>query len=357
LNNKVKNGSVNLLVHGLLSSRYFFYDFAKKMEKTSESFLEIGVITYRKELDGTVSKRLIPNEFINSTTDVPKQLQIGYSNKDFGKLHNPEFIPNPIFSKLTQEINSESLKQKINLLTNKGYHILLRFEGSHINPSTNEVSLEVEQIINKHIPRGTKLNLVGHSRGGLAVLKCAMNMPDRINKVVTINTPYSPNVFAYFIGENKLAKDILKTNGLGTMELSGKTAFLNKLRHEWNFNGYKNVDLTAIGIAFGYLGDGIVDTNSQLANYNERQNEYKNLKRITIKAVYPSIIHGTSVSDDRTIHVLSSILLQKKELPFINRNDKIKVKNLLDRISTEKKSELQDLTKNILRYSSNSKEM
>lgn len=355
-----EQGVVNLFVHGLLSGRHTFsYSFSKL--KNSRNFIDGGVITFRKELDGSINRDV---EIKTNTCDIKellRQYKIARTGMNFEKLDKPEIILTSEFENLTYNLGKVNLKEKINYLTKKGYNVGFRFEGSKINSYTMEVVSEVEKALQVILPKGKKVNLIGHSQGGITSVKTSLRNSDKINKVITISTPYAPNVHAYVLGESKFGVNCIKFSGGGTKDLSGKTTFLKDLVKEWNEWGYQKIDLTMIGLGKKCIGDFVVDGSSQLGYYKDIENQYKNVKRYFIPSNGIKISHNINyprieTQSERLASILKELLPKKREVSNADeQTNHVSYRKVLDRIAKPRYSFYEDVVSKMMRFTGRSK--
>lgn len=118
------------------------------------------------------------------------------------------------------------------------------FMTSHNLDSIENQKLKLIYIIDefKKYPN-VELNLVGHSQGGLVNLEAAIERNTKINKVVSISTPYGP----VYLGEKLIFLDFF-------FKLGGETAYKLFYENEKNVQAYKNcVEVLCSGSYFENL--------------------------------------------------------------------------------------------------------
>lgn len=104
------------------------------------------------------------------------------------------------------------------------------FNTNHNLDSIENQKIKLIYIIDefKKYPN-VELNLVGHSQGGLVNLEAAIERNTKINKVVSISTPYSP----VYLGEKLIFLDFF-------FKLGGKTAYESFCDKTENIPAYKS---------------------------------------------------------------------------------------------------------------------
>ena len=188
--------------------------------------------------------------------------------------------------------DTKDSRKVVDKLLSLGYNVLYRTEFSNPTGGHFEQINELSQYVNQVTRSDEKVNLVGHSKGGLVSIGYTAYNPDKVNKVITVDTPYEPNLFAKASVElmdnaaylvKKAAEKAEKNPSIGniaklfaakeafelamkagtagsqtdyskvqgTRDLAGETDALQKIRDQWNMqqaNGnLKSVDAYAIG--------------------------------------------------------------------------------------------------------------
>lgn len=111
----------------------------------------------------------------------------------------------------------------VNNITDAAKHILIVFESNNAGGSNNNVYYQFNYMLSrviydvKQLNGGVlpKVNLIGHSRGGLTNLQYALDHPDLVSNLISIGTPYFGSTSATasrgtsFNGESDGLDDIL----------------------------------------------------------------------------------------------------------------------------------------------------
>lgn len=265
-----------------------------------------------------------------------------------------------LFDKLKLNSNDSPTYITDKLLAH-GYNVNYRTEFSNPTGEHFEQIGELSRYINLVTHKDEKVNLVGHSKGGLVSIGYTAFHPGKVNKVITINTPYKPNKFAkesvkaidkayakykeaivdYQVIDPgvsglmekklKLAKTAFdKAMNIGTSgsqtdyemigglrDLAGETPALNNIRRQWNTqqaNGNLS-SIQAYAIATdsyeynGTKGDGVVSLESQ------RGAGFQGIKPITLTLsgkdrnnVSLSYSHIGILDEMSTIYIVRAIL-------------------------------------------------
>ena len=140
-----------------------------------------------------------------------------------------------------------------------GKHILIIFEVAEhtFNNSNNNIYFQFNYMLSSVLydlkqldpsHRIPKVNLIGHSRGGLTNMQYALDHPDIVANLISIGTPYMGSTSAAVV------KNYEKFKGDGLTDIITPQIY-NKYAERWNgsYNTlYKNINAVAIG-AFSSL--------------------------------------------------------------------------------------------------------
>ena len=180
-------------------------------------------------------------------------------------------------------------KEMIYLLNSLNVNVLFRTEFSNPTGSHSEQIGELGRFVDEVSYSFDKVSLVGHSKGGLVSIGYTTNNPQRVERVITVDTPYSPNEYAkissdmmdaayinyvkaqqdyeqagkwtkgvqktklniakaafdkaVYEGTRGSQTDYFKTTGL--KDLAGYTNALSDIRNKWN-SQYQNGNLASV---------------------------------------------------------------------------------------------------------------
>lgn len=148
-------------------------------------------------------------------------------------------------------LSYNTAKENVSEITDISKHIIVVFEADAPLGSNNSVYYEFNNAISsivlqvKKLNGGIlpKLNLIGHSRGGLTNMQYALDHPDMVDSLISIGTPYFSSNMANVFG-NMIMDDC---DGLD--DILDKDIYMNYYRR-WNNNYdslYKNINAVAIG--------------------------------------------------------------------------------------------------------------
>ena len=156
--------------------------------------------------------------------------------------------------------NDEKIYQEGNLHTFSfnqevyGKHIVILFENSddHERDSNNNIYFQFNYMLSKVLydlkqldpsRRIPKVNLIGHSRGGITNMQYALDHPDIVANLISIGTPYDGST------SSVLMKDTNGYKGDGLNDIINQDKY-NDYKDRWNQNYetlYKDINVLAIG--------------------------------------------------------------------------------------------------------------
>lgn len=144
-------------------------------------------------------------------------------------------------------------------------HIIIVFDSANSEMSNDIVYSEFEHMLDDVVDRVTKLNpgnkkpkvnLIGHSRGGLTNLEYAINNPESIDSLISIGTPYFGSKVAEIAGPilypppPGVSED---DEEYGLSDINNEIIY-NKYYNDWTAGyetKYKDINSIAIGGAQG----------------------------------------------------------------------------------------------------------
>ena len=106
-------------------------------------------------------------------------------------------------------IGTESNLKKVARITDISKHIVVVFNSAHSRESNDNVYYEFNYMLSriiydvKYLNGGIlpKVNLIGHSRGGLTNLQYALDHPHLVSSLISLGTPYFGSTTAKLFGE------------------------------------------------------------------------------------------------------------------------------------------------------------
>lgn len=155
----------------------------------------------------------------------------------------------------------------ISSISNINNHVVVIYDASaSVNAQVMDIAYkELEYVINKitydvvkTLNSKVKINLIGHSRGGLINMKYAIDYPYNVDSLVSLGTPYNGTSITPLnsLINNSINPegDILGLNGLincpGGIEISNLNITQNNLKDEWiKMNEKFNPNINFIPIA------------------------------------------------------------------------------------------------------------
>lgn len=140
------------------------------------------------------------------------------------------------------------------LINNVSKHIIIIFDSASSGKSNEVVYNEFKNMLNdaigsvKYLNTGRKnpkVNLIGHSRGGITNLQYALEFPENVHSMISLGTPYFGSDAAASFGA--IIMGALATDGLNSIIDSEK---YDKYYQTWTDGyeeKYKNINSIAIG--------------------------------------------------------------------------------------------------------------
>ena len=294
----VKKGSVIIFVHGFAANRHQFYDCAKKLNSKNDKYFDAGVVTLRSE-ENDRDKRIDPDARDKKLMFYPIDIIQDSLNNKFKSLKRPLIIKTKAFNLLTKHMKSSKYHNKIKKLTENGYNPIFRVEFSKLDMSNEREIEELGRFVDALKFNGSKVTMVGYSKGVLSILGYAAQKPKNVNKVVLIGATLAPIEIAK-LAHKTLGNIILKE---GIKDMAGLTDSHNKIRNAWNEKDAKKIEAHSIAsswspyVFWGYsnvgarepkkiedrYGDGMVQCKDQLGIDNETGKGYLGLYKYIIE--------------------------------------------------------------------------
>ncbi len=208
-------------------------------------------------------------------------------NKEYQNVSNKNNIVNYLCQKLDNEVDilvaNNDLKYKIEDVTqyfiddysdDKIKHTIVLYETEDAYESNDLSYKEFDEVISRvvyDIKKSNndmlpKINLIGHSRGGLINLLYALDHPDMVNQIFSIGTPYNGSSTAKIdvelndcnIGSSINSKD-------GEKDIVNEELYTS-YKNRWNNNIelYQNIDVYALAgeTTYGLLFDILTSSNT-----------------------------------------------------------------------------------------------
>lgn len=324
-----KRGQVIIFVHGLAANRHQFYDCTQRLHEKNHKYFDAGVITLRKE-NKIRDKRIHPDARDKNLMYYPVDIVQDSLKNKFKTLKKPLIIKTIEFRKLAQNMKRSKLENKIRKLTQKGFNPIFRVEFSRLDISNDREIEELGRFVDAIKSYGTKVTMVGYSKGVLDVVGYAAKNPNKVDKIVLIGAPFEPV---------KLAKLAYKGLGgtlfnEGMRDLAGKSDSIDRIRDEWNEKGSKRVEAHTIAsswhpsLAFknvkdagrlkekikNRFGDGLVSCKGQLGVDEDPKKEFSGLKRYIIENSSILSSHHIFEPNDPTIYDLFDKIFQDEKV-------------------------------------------
>lgn len=262
------------------------YDMSSKVNKPIMDTTQITVLTHGLGAKaGTWSNNYSKNQLNDAFEYSPDSLITKIDEKVGGaQIYKAEMNGYKDFTLSELEVVSNNKKEvyfdsEIPSITDVSKHIIVVFEAYNSNESNDNVYYQFNYMLSKIIydvslcnpdQKLPKVNLVGHSRGGLTNLQYALDHPDLVSTMVSIGTPYFGSTSANVFGEIIVGA----SDGLSDI-IDAETYF--EYNNRWNDNYeelYKNIKVHTISsyqsiasliVSLGIDYSGQIDDGAQLA--------------------------------------------------------------------------------------------
>lgn len=265
--------------------------------------------------------------------------------------------------------NATEINSPLAEIENSPRHYVIIFSTTISNDVNDKVyydfnyvaSVVVKQIKdydpNHELPR---INLIGHSRGGLTNLQYALDHPDLVESIYSLGTPYlgttmgSIHEMIYSLG---LFKDSIPFP-IGEADIIDENTY-NEYYNRWNNNYekfYKDINVLALGsysdldfLLYSLITLALKDTGIEIS-----KEEYQVIKGLLIGVYAASLLSGGEIAKDILITVVSTVLtsalfeIQIKNNPELETSPALEgVSNLAHLITNEIDFSLNDFEFNI----------
>ncbi len=194
----------------------------------------------------------------------------------------------------------------------------------------------------KECTKSSKVNLMGHSMGGLVIREYAKNHPQDVNKVITIGTP-NKGISGEYLGIKSSCPTFRYEDDIECKEMTVGSDFLMNLEDNQKINYYS---IAGILGSKGYLGsascfnygncnDGVVCTQlSELKNgknYIVYTQETKSFLNDVGNGIHADLIEPDTVLGQEVYNIVKNILMNKSPEENFHKWDNIcKSKNQIN---------------------------
>lgn len=189
-----------------------------------------------------------------------------------------------------EQLNNVATIEKI---TDATRPIILVFDAEYPDASNDNVYAELNEMLSRiiydiqYLNGGVlpKVNLIGHSRGGITNLQYALDHPDLVDNLISMGTPYfGSNTAVTDLGQNFASGD-------GLNDIIDETVYLGYW-NRWNQN-YENLYSNIKALAIG----GYSDTDYFFDMFEYDLGIINNLKRILKEEIKDQLIEELSKVD------------------------------------------------------------
>ena len=195
-------------------------------------------------------------------------------------------------------------------ITDVAKHILIVFESNNAGGSNNNVYYQFNYMLSKiiydvkQLNGGVlpKVNLIGHSRGGITNLQYALDHPDLVSSMVSIGTPFFGSTTATIIRGTKYLQE---TDGLD--DILNQDIYLG-YNVRWNNNYdalYNKINVRTIS-SYHTLSNLVDVLNNCYAPLPELTQETRNIAKTAL-----SVVGGIKLSTWAISNNLSNICAKK----------------------------------------------
>lgn len=209
-------------------------------------------------------------------------------------------------------------------------HIIIVFDSKNTNNTNDIVFSEFKYMLNDVISkvqnlnsggRMPKINLIGHSRGGITNLQYALEYPERVHSLISIGTPYFGSEAAREFGRLLFTRDPnLKRDGLDDIVDSN---IYNGYYQTWKdgYEGkYKNINSIAIG--------GATEVNYQRDVIKAKGGNFSDALSTLLTFYSNAVLQGLSLEIMKASYSL--ILSQYPQIGILDEQQFINLITLLD---------------------------
>lgn len=239
--NIVENKTLlTVLTHGLSGSPSNYSSIDGKL-----GYYRFSILSYLcKKTDCNVYVALVGkenNQKVINLYNITDKVYQGISNDN-------KYIDEKVFYDCTEE-------NKITKITDISKHSIVLFGGLDVYYGNTLVYEEFNYVVSKIIldmkelndNKLFKINLIGHSRGGLTNMEYALDHPDLINQMFSFSTPYCSTTTGALDYNllNSAIQSYESERDLVTKDVY--TKYMNRWNDNYTKLGYDKIDITALG--------------------------------------------------------------------------------------------------------------
>ena len=174
----------------------------------------------------------------------------------------------------------------------------------------------------KKCTNSDKVNLIGHSMGGLVIREYTKNNENNVNKVITIGTPNKGLPKNYFWGSGSFCDEFRYENDLECSEMLMNSNFLNelntkKINNLYTISGVLGKNKSFIGITscldHGYCNDGVICMSSgkleNAYNYVAYSDETSSFIETVGHGIHGDLINPDTNVGNKVYDIIKNILM------------------------------------------------
>ena len=231
--------------------------------------------------------------------------------------------------------NATEINSPLAEIENSPRHYVIIFSTSISNDVNDKVyydfnyvaSVVVKQIknfdSNHELPR---VNLIGHSRGGLTNLQYALDHPDLVESIYSLGTPYLGTTMGSIhelVYSLNILRDVI-VFPIGEADIIDENTY-NEYYNRWNNNYeelYKDINVLALGSYsdLDFLLYSLIELLGKKLNFTITKNEYQVIKGLLIGVYAASLLSGGTVSK-KILEVVVSVVLTSSVFEIQGKNN------------------------------------
>ena len=235
------------------------YDMTNRVEKPVMSYAQITVLNHglassASTWSGVYNEDKSSLQFMYDADSLISKLSEGYGGANIYWARGMSTKSNFNLYEITEQrgVYQATSTYLVNQITDISQHIIIVYQSSESNASNNNAYYEFNCMLSKIIKDVKmlnggilpKVNLIGHSRGGITNLQYALDHPDLVENLISVGTPYFGSTTANLFGEA-----VMHGENDGLTDVVNPSVY-NSYRDRWNNSYsslYDDIKVVAVG--------------------------------------------------------------------------------------------------------------